>query len=110
MTSSDLKMQINGNKNTKTVTKLGSALIPGAFTSIAGDAVNNDIEETFSDNVHVVRVFRCVRRPQEQYKRIISLCEDENEGTIRLRLKGPDSTPKSLSPSSLRSFLLIRER
>lgn len=44
--------------------------------------MNDNIEDTFSDNVHVVRVFRCVRRPQEQYKRIISQCDNENEGTI----------------------------
>ena len=56
--------------------------VSGAFTSIAGAAVNDNIEDTFSDSVHEVRVFRCVRRPQEQYKRVISLCDNENEGTI----------------------------
>ena len=102
----DLKVRVNGNKKSKTVTKLGSALgkvfqlvekkiesfvlnshektikVSGAFTSIAGEAVNDNIEDTFSDSVHEVRVFRCVRRPHEQYKRVISLCDNENEGTI----------------------------
>lgn len=55
--------------------------VPGQFTSLAGETVNNNIEDTFADSVHIVRVFRCVRRPQLQYKRVISLCEN-GEGTI----------------------------
>ena len=44
--------------------------------------MNGNIEDSFCDSVHAVRVFRCVRKPQEEYKKIISLCHNENEGPI----------------------------
>ena len=56
--------------------------VPSTFTSIAGAEVNENIEDSFCDSVHAVRVFRCVRKPQEEYKKIISLCHNENEGPI----------------------------
>ena len=63
--------------------------MPGQFTSLAGEAVTADVEDTFADNVHIVREFRCVRRPHIQYERIIELCENENEGS-RPRMSGFD--------------------
>ena len=75
------------------VTEIGHVRItpkvPGQFTSLAGEAVTADIEDTFADNVHIVRVFRCVRRPQIQYERILELCQNENEGS-RPRMPGLD--------------------
>ena len=65
--------------------------VPGQFTSLAGEAVTADVEDTFADNVHIVRVFRCVRRPHIQYERIIELCENENEGSsLEANDKNPD--------------------
>ena len=102
----DHDIHLNGSKKNNVI-KLGSALgevlseietlasifkcttsheklqkVPGTFTSIAGEEVNDNIEDSFCDSVHAVRVFRCVRKPQEEYKKIISLCHNENEGQI----------------------------
>ena len=79
--------------------------------------MNENIEDSFCDSVHAVRVFRCVRKPQEEYKKIISLCHNENEGPISdfvnrsrqatSRLVIDELETKVLSPSLLWPKLMM---